>query len=137
MWNWLIASGHPDAEAGHPDVAEEGQEVDEQVKGEVDGGHVQVEGQAGQGRLLLLLQVRRSTLLHGIQLSCHPGWCRCGVEWKLRVDIMVGAVEWTSNATNSRTITAQIWLTFLEVSLIAIDCNETMSATAFHQSFTT
>ena len=76
MWNWLMmALGHPDAVAGHPDVAEEGQEVDEEVEGEVDGGHVQVEGQAGQGRLLLLLQVRRaSLLLHGIhQLSCHPG----------------------------------------------------------------
>ena len=73
MWSWLMASGHPNAEASHPDVAEERQEVDEEVEGEVDGGHVQVEGQAGRGRLLLLIQVRGATLLHGIhQLSCHP-----------------------------------------------------------------
>ena len=93
-----MASGHPHTVAGHPDVAEERQEVDEEVKGEVDGGHVQVEGQAGQGRLLLLLQVRRSTLLHGIQLSCHPGWCRCGVEWELRGSIL-WLVQWSGRAT--------------------------------------
>ena len=75
MWDWPLASGHPDAVAGHPDVAEECQEVDEEVEGEVDGGHVEVEGQGGQGRLLLQL----GATLHGIQLSCHPGCRRRGV----------------------------------------------------------
>ena len=70
-----MASGHPDTVAGHTDVAEECQEVDEEVEGEVDGGHVEVEGQGGQSRLLL--QLRSS--LHGIQLSCHPGCRRRGV----------------------------------------------------------
>ena len=77
MWDWLLASGHPDAETGDPDVAEECQEVDEEVEGEVDGGHVEGEGQGGQGRLLLLLQLRST--LHGIQLSCHRGWRPRGI----------------------------------------------------------
>ena len=70
MRDWPMALGHPNAVAGDLDVAEESQEVDEQVEGEVDGGHVEGEGQGGQGRLLLL-QLRAP--LHGIQLSCHRG----------------------------------------------------------------
>ena len=40
MEDGTVGSGHTKAVAGHPDVAEEGEEVDEEVQGEVYHGHV-------------------------------------------------------------------------------------------------
>ena len=76
MLIWLMASGHSDAEAGHPDVAEECQEVDEEVKGEVDGGHVELEGNGGQGRVLL---VELRSTVHAPSFPVTGLAVRCGV----------------------------------------------------------
>ena len=80
----LRTSGHTNAEAGHTDVAEEGQQVDEEVDGEVDGGHVDGEGEGSQGSVVVL-QLRVAALHRASFPLVTPvagsvAWL-CGGEW--------------------------------------------------------